>query len=99
MGIDIGTLRAIKACAQLIEKKYPGSCKSLIDAIDKIEDNPVFLLLRAKGIISKWESIKEWYSKQENLTAAESQEMFDISDYAHWDEHYRQQLFKRQGTL
>ena len=95
MGIDIGTLKAIKYAATVIEKKYPGSCKKLLNSIDAVEKHPLYMVLRAKAIESKWETVKEWYTKKESLNDKERHSLFDISDSSLWNEHWREQWFKR----
>ena len=99
MEINLGTLKAIKYAAILIERKYPGSCKGLLDTIDSVENHPLFLFLRAKAIESKWESVKEWYSKKENLDATEKYALFDISDSTHWEENYRKRWLNHLQRL
>ena len=82
-----------------MEERYPGSCKELIEAIDYVEKHPFFMLIRAKAIESKWESIKEWYSKKNNLNEAEKLSLFDISDSSHWEEEYCKRWQKQQYGL
>lgn len=97
--MDIGTLRAIKNIAKLIETKYPGTCRDLIEAIDKIEKHPIFISIRAKGIMSKWENIKEWYSQKEDIAEKEKETLFDISDSSRWEDNYRKRWQSHQYGL
>lgn len=97
--ISKGTLRAIKYAARLMEERYPGSCKELIEAIDYVEKHPLFMLVRANAIASRWETIKEWYSKNNNLNEAEKRSLFDISDSSQWEEDYRNRWQKHQYFL
>ena len=99
MTISKGTLRAIKYAAGLMEERYPGSCKEIIEAIDYVEKHPLFMLVRAKAIESRWESIKEWYSKKNNLNEAEKRSLFDISVSSNWEEEYRKRWQKHQYGL
>lgn len=93
--MNIGTVKAIKYAAILIEKKYPGTCKELIKSIDAVEKHPLFMILRAKAIESKWETIKEWFSTKENLDEKKKQELFDISNTSQWEAHWHEQMSKR----
>lgn len=54
------------------------------------------MLVRAKAIESRWESIKEWYSKKNNLNEAEKHSLFDISDSSNWEEEYRKRWQRHQ---
>lgn len=89
----MGTLTAIKYASILIEK-YLGSCKGLLDTIYSVEKHTLCLILRAKAIESRWETIKDWYSKKEYLDETEKHDLFDISSSSNWEEHFCELLFK-----
>ena len=84
MSLLLESIGTIKSLAKLIERKYPGTCDGLINEIDQVQNNPLYLKERMKDIEEKWENIKDYISSIKDPEVSEKVSNFDLTNTEEW---------------